>query len=97
MGGWQVDVAGHTVGVAGEAGGWGGEKWLGGAGGDGWGRWRVGGEEWRGGGGREMAGRVFSFFSPCAMNGTVVVVQRMINEHIIRLYTRVWNNFTALR
>ena len=35
MGGWQVDVAGHIVGVAGEAGGWGGEKWLGGAGGDG--------------------------------------------------------------
>ena len=30
MGGWQVDVAGHIVGVAGEAGGWGGEKWLGG-------------------------------------------------------------------
>ena len=50
-------MAGHIVGVAGEAGGWGGEKWLGGAGGDGWGRWRVGGEEWRGGGGREMVGR----------------------------------------
>ena len=57
MGGWQVHVAGHIVGVAGEAGGWVGEKLLGGAGGDGWGRWRVGGEEWRGGGGLEVVGR----------------------------------------
>ena len=55
-GGWQADVAGHIVGVAGEAGGWGGEKWLGGAGGDGRGRWRVGGEDWRGSGGREGQG-----------------------------------------
>ena len=50
-------MAGHIVGVAGEAGGWVGEKLLGGAGGDGWGRWRVGGEEWRGGGGLEVVGR----------------------------------------
>ena len=28
MGGWQVDVAGHIVGVAGEAGGWGGDDIL---------------------------------------------------------------------